>query len=131
MILDTNFLGALDSDDPAAVELGQQLESNNLRLRVPTPVVFEIFYAIEGSDDPTELQTRYEALFANLPRTDLPERVAKRAGRLYRRHEDSNQKKNLDLVDAMIAATALDLNEPVVTNDQAFQDVAGLSVRTY
>jgi predicted nucleic acid-binding protein len=131
MILDTNFLGALDAGDSGAMELATEIESKGLPARIPTPVVFEVFYGIEGADDPSELSRRYEALSASKPRVELSERAARRGGRLYARHEDSDEKRRLDLVDAMVAATGLEFDEPVATNDRAFRDVEGLAVRTY
>jgi len=65
MILDTNFLGALDAGDAGAKALATELESDGLPVRIPTPVVFEVFSGIEGADDPDELLPRYEALFAS------------------------------------------------------------------
>jgi predicted nucleic acid-binding protein len=131
MILDTNFLGALYADDPGAIELAEEIESKGLPARIPTAVIFEVFYGIEGADNPDQLQSEYELLFASKPRTALTERVARRAGRFLSRSESSNTDRNLDLVDAMVAGTGLDYDEPVVTNDQAYQDVEGLAVRTY
>lgn len=131
MILDTNYLGALDAGDPGAKALAREIESKDLPVRIPTPVVFEVFYGIEGSDDPDELLPRYEALFASKPRAELTDRVARCGGRLYARHEASDEKRRLDIVDAMVAAIGLDAGEPVVTNDGAFGDVDGLTVRTY
>jgi predicted nucleic acid-binding protein len=131
MILDTNFLGALDAGDAGARALATELESDGLPARIPTPVVFEVFYGIEGADEPDELLPRYEALFASKPRVELTDRAARRGGRLYARHEASDEKRRLDLVDAMVAALGLDLDEPVVTNDRAFGDVDGLEIRTY
>ena len=131
MILDTDFLGALDAGDTGAKALATELESDGLPARIPTPVVFEVFYGIEGADDPDELLPRYEAPFASKPRAESTDRVARRGGRLYARHEASDGKARLDLVDAMVAAIGLDLDEPVVTNDRAFGDIDGPDVRTY
>jgi predicted nucleic acid-binding protein len=131
MILDTNFLGALDAGESGAREVAESIETEQLPARIPTPVVFEVFYGIEGADDPDEILSRYEALFASKPRVELSDQAAHRGGRLFARHEVSDEKRRLDLVDAMVAAAALELGEPVVTNDAAFQDVDGLRVRTY
>lgn len=131
MILDTNFLGALDAGTTGAKALAEEIESNSLPARVPTPVVFEVFYGIENAENPDQLRPRYEALFANKPRVELTDQIARRGGQLYARHEASDTKETLDLVDAMVAAAGLDIDEPVVTNDSAFQDVDGLAVETY
>ena len=65
MILDTNFLGALDAGDARGKGAGHGTRIGRLPVRIPTPVVFEVFYGIEGADDPDELLPRYEALFAS------------------------------------------------------------------
>lgn len=121
----------IDGGDPGAKETAETIETERVPVRIPTPVVFEVFYGIEGADDPESLLGRYEALLASKPRLELSEQAARRGGRLYSRHGASDEKQRLDLVDAMVAATALETDEPVVTNDSAFQDVDGLRVRTY
>lgn len=131
MILDTNYLGALDAGKTGARDLAEEIESNSLPARIPTPVVFEVFYGIEEAADPDQLRPRYEALFANKPRVELTDGIARRGGQLYAHHEASDTKETLDLVDAMVAAAGLDVDEPVVTNDSAYHDVDGLTVQTY
>lgn len=131
MILDTNFLGALDAGKRGALAVAEDIESDGLPARIPTPVVFEVFYGIEGADNPDELLPRYEALFENKPRVPLSDRAARRGGRLYARHEASDEKRALDLVDAMVAAIALEYEEAVVTNDAAYEDVDGMCVRQF
>ncbi|MFB6193663.1 MAG: PIN domain-containing protein [Halobaculum sp.] len=131
MILDTNFLGALDDGDAGAQSLAERIESDDTPARIPTPVVFEIHRGIDGADDSEAMRVRYEQLLAGKPRVELSVTAARRGGRLYSRHRRSDRKERLDLVDAMVAGVALDHEEPVVTNDTAFGDVSGLSVRTY
>jgi predicted nucleic acid-binding protein len=109
--------------------LTTELESDGLPARIPTPVVFEACDGIGGADDPDELLPRYEALFASKPRVESADRVARRGGRLYARHEASDEKRRLDLVDAMVAAIGLDLGEPVATTDRACGDVDWPDVR--
>lgn len=131
MILDTNFLGALDARETSALDVAREIEANSLPARIPTPVVFEVFYGIEGAANPAQLRPRYEALFANKPRVELTDQIARRGGHLYAQHEASDSKETLDLVDAMVAAAGLTVDEPVITNDSAFLDVDGLTVETY
>ena len=82
MILDTNFLGALDDQDEGAKERATGFESRGLPTRIPTAAVFEAFYGIENAANPGDLQRRYEALLANKPRVELTDTIVGCAGSL-------------------------------------------------
>jgi predicted nucleic acid-binding protein len=57
--------------------------------------------------------------------------VARRAGELNGEHMKSDRLAELDGADSIVAAHGLLLDEPVVSNDDDFQDVEGLEVVTY
>lgn len=90
--------------------------------------------AVRGSRNrrhPTENVRDYEALVANKPVVPLDENVSRRAGVLEGNHLVSDSKPNLGPTDAIVAATGLTYNEPVVTSDMDFQQVDGLQVETF
>ncbi|WP_336023118.1 PIN domain-containing protein [Halobellus salinisoli] len=111
MILDTQYLGQLAVQDPDARELAEEIESTGSPRRIPSAVVAELFYGLgKMTDDET---------------------VARRSGTLRGKHAASDELKNLDGADSVVAAHGLLLDEPVVSNDTDFLDVEGLEVVTY
>jgi len=128
MILDTEFLIELDEENPDALELAAELEAADVPLRVPAMVVQELYVGVGAGDDSHGNARKYEALIANKPVVEMDENVARRAGALEGVHIASDTKPELGPGDAIVAATGLQYNEPVVTNDEDFTHVDGLSV---
>lgn len=131
MILDTEFLISLRAEESSALELAAELEADSVPARIPTVVVQELYVGVGAGDDATENVRAYEALVANTPVVDLDENIARRAGVLEGHHLTSDTKPTLGPGDAIVAATSLVLNEPVVTNDNDFEHVEGLAVERY
>ncbi|HUD44816.1 MAG TPA: PIN domain-containing protein [Patescibacteria group bacterium] len=98
------------------------LERENAELIVPTIVFFELFSG--RSTRAPEIIKEINMLMKNFQRVDLTERIAKRAGELYR---DIN--KDLGAADYVISASALELNATVVTlNKKHFEQITNLNV---
>lgn len=131
MILDTNFLIDLRDDDEEARTEAELLESTGFPLRVPSIVIWELYFGVGAGDDPVTNQREYERLVANKPVVALDGNLARRAGTLMGTHRSSDSKPNLDPGDSIVAATGLKYNAPVVTNDGDFESVDGLQVETY
>jgi len=128
MILDTDFLIALE-DDPDATAKARRLEARTVPLRVPTVVVKELYVAVGLGSNSFENARKFEALVENKPVVALDERIARRAGALQGVHVASDTKPDLGPVDAVVASTALQFNEPVVTGDVSdFGSVDGLDI---
>lgn len=91
-------------------------------LYIPTIVLFELHSGQSGRD-PKE-QKKIENLITSMIRIDLSEKIARRAGELYR-----DVTRNLDVPDYIIAASALDLGGTVVTlNRKHFDQIPGLDL---
>ncbi|MUV90201.1 PIN domain-containing protein [Halapricum sp. CBA1109] len=131
MILDTNYLIAVDSGDTGAVEKARELESTDRPLRIPTVVIHEIYRAVGMSGRPNDDADRYEKFFSSCPVVPLDENIARRAGVLDGKSMASDSSKSLDVADAVIAATGLVHNEAVVSDDSDLMAVDGLEVETY
>jgi predicted nucleic acid-binding protein len=131
VILDTSFLVALREGERGATELARDIESANLPGRVPTIVVWELYFGIGGGADIIENQREYEKLLANKPTVALDASIARRAGFLMGEHRRSDSKADLDPGDSIVAATGLALNEPVVGRDGDFEDVEGPEVEAF
>lgn len=140
VVLDTQYLISLkeeagrDENDRAptpAMDLATKFEVEGEPIRTPSAVVFELYIAVRLGSKSILNQRAYERLLANKPVVDFDGRLARTAGVLFGEHKSSDRKKTLDLADAVVAATGLKLNEPVVTNDADFEDVEGLRVEFY
>lgn len=130
MILDTDFLVALDEGDAAEAK-ALELETAEVPLRVPTIVLQELYVAVGAGTNANQNARKFEALIANKPVVDIDENIARRAGVLEGQHLVSDEKPTLGPGDALVAATALQFNEPVVTSDRDFETVDGLAVESF
>jgi len=128
MILDTEFLIELDNQNQDAIETAADLEAADVPLRVPTIVVQELYVGVGAGSESFENARTYEALVANKPVVELDGKIARQAGALEGRHVASDEKPELGPGDAIVAATGLQYNEPVVTSDGDFSHVDGLAV---
>ncbi len=129
MILDTNYIIALDEEDQGAIQLSRQHNAANLPQRLPSTVLSELYVSVGAGTTPHHNARAYEELVGNLPIIDVDENIARRAGTIQGEHLASDTKPTLGLADATIAATALVFNEPVVTDDTGdFGSIDGLEV---
>ncbi|SDF19505.1 PIN domain-containing protein [Halorientalis regularis] len=128
MILDTEFLIELDNRNQNAIERAAELESADVPLRVPTIVVQELYVGVGAGSQSFENARQYGALVANKPVVEIDGNIARQAGALEGRHAVSDEKPELGPGDAIVAATGLQYNEPVVTNDGDLTRVDGLAV---
>jgi tRNA(fMet)-specific endonuclease VapC len=131
MILDTDFLIALRNGHDGAVELATELEQSGVPRRIPSVVIQELYVGVGASDEATDAARIYEALIENESIVSLDENIARLAGSLEGTHLASDDKPDLGPADAIVAATGLVHNEAVVTTDQDFQAVDGLTVEEF
>nr|WP_272904629.1 PIN domain-containing protein [Halobacterium sp. TGN-42-S1] len=131
--MDTEFLGNLVEQTPAAVEKAGELDARDNPVRVPAMVVSELYYGVANAPEASRetLRTGYGKLFESYPVVELDGALARRAGRIRGRHARSDSLATLDGADSAVAATALSYDEPVVSNDRNFRGVDGLTVETY
>jgi predicted nucleic acid-binding protein len=97
---------------------------------VPHPVLYELYIGI-GKDIQTDKnRERIESVLSSLPLEPTTPSIARRAGKLEVELQASGEA--IGAVDALVAATALDYDEPVVTADtEDFRRVSKLRVETY
>lgn len=119
MILDTNFLIDLDANRPEAVEKAREIEDEGVPRRVPQVVVFELWTAVGKGTRTAHNRQKFERVLTGLPRVELSESIAKRAGELEGMAQAHDQNDSgVGVADAIIATTALEYDEPVVTDDR-------------
>lgn len=134
MILDTNYLGALVERDSAALAISRNADASAEPIRLPTAVVWELFYGlgkVGDADYSTALRRKYSAIIEGTVSISVDDHVARRAGTLRGKHTASDRRSDLDGADSIVAAHGLILDEPVVSNDSDFRGVDGLDVITY
>jgi predicted nucleic acid-binding protein len=119
MILDTNFLIDIDNNIPSALGKARELEKKGRPRRVPRVVVYELWTAVGKGTQTEQNRKKYERLLQGLPQVDLTLPIAKRAGEIEGQAQASDPNDSgVGAADAIIAATALVLDEPVVTDDR-------------
>ncbi|WP_311172561.1 PIN domain-containing protein [Halobellus ordinarius] len=133
VVLDTNFLIDLDSNRPAAIEKAREIERAGRPRRVPRIVITELWIAVGKGTETEQNRQKFEQLLAGLPQVDLTAPIAKRAGEIEGQTQLSDGNGvGVGMADAIIAATAIELDEPVVTDDSTdfvtrMQEEAGVS----
>ena len=131
MILDRNYLADLRDNDEAAEAKSAELEATGLPLRIPSIVVWELYFGVGAGAETVKNQREYGKLIANKPVVSFGGNLARRAGVLMGAHRTSDTKPNLDPGDSIVAAIGLKYDEPVVTNDGDFDAVEGLRIESY
>ena len=131
MILDTSYLLDLFAGDEAAFERGTTLQEHGTLQRVPVPVVMELQYGVEISGSAEERRNVRNALRL-YPMVRLDAEMARYAGSLLARADrDADGESGVEKLDAMIAAVAEVLNEPVLTDNTRDFCTLGTAVETY
>jgi len=133
MILDTNFLIDIDNNRPDAIKKAQQIERAGRPRRVPRIVMFELWVAVGKGTHTEHNRQKFERLLDGLPQVELTATIAKRAGEIEGETQAADPNDiGVGSADAIVAATAVELEEPVVTDDRRdfvnrIQEQAGVS----
>jgi predicted nucleic acid-binding protein len=119
MILDTNFLIAIDEQNPDAIETAREIEARGVSQRLPRVVITELWASVGKGDDPAGNRQKFTRLIDGFPQLDLTTPIAKRAGEIEGKAQaqDTND-VGVGIADAVIASTAIAFGEPIVTNDR-------------
>lgn len=118
-VLDTNFLIDLESGRPEAIETAREIERVDTPRRVPRVVITELWIAVGKGTETDHNREKFERLLAGLPQVDLTASIAKRAGEIEGETQSSDGTDvGVGIADATIAATALEFDEPVITDDR-------------
>ncbi len=139
MILDTDFLIDIDANRPEAIEKAREIEEEGLPRRVPHVVVFELWTAVGKGSETEPNRRKFERVLDGLPRAETTDAIVKRAGEIEGRVQAADPNDSgIGVADAVIAATAVDVGEPVVTDDGDFRrrikeqaGVDGLEIEEY
>lgn len=107
LILDAEALSALAEKRKGMAERLAAAQQADHRVLIPAVVLAEV-----GTGAPTDAAIWH--VLSRVPTLDLPQGVAMRAGALRTRAESVRRKKRDLAVDAIVAATAVDLAPSVV-----------------
>lgn len=129
MILDTSFLIDLMRGDDGAVEAARRLEADLVQQRLSAMSLFELFYGVARSDQPEAERETVESVISTKPVHPADDAVMQKAGRLA--GELATEGRAVGDGDAVIAATAIALDEPVLTRNVAEYERLGVSVQRY
>lgn len=126
MILDSSYLIDLMNDDDGAAAKLEEIADERRPTAISTLTVVEVGTGITNPST----RNQFDQLTDEMAVIPLNQSAAQRAVEIQRLLESEG--KRIGNVDAMIAATALERNEGVVTrNLSEFRRVDGLSVHPY
>lgn len=112
IVVDTSILIDYLRGGTKGVQFIEQIEENaDSELFLPTIVVFELFSG--QSTKNSIVVTKILNLLKFFQRIELTEEIARQAGQIFR-----DTKKNLQVPDCIIAASASEVNAQVVTLNQ-------------
>jgi hypothetical protein len=130
MIEDTSFLIDLLNGDEDAESILGLIERENRPEKVSAITALELHEGIERSRKPTAEKRKVLGVLDSKHVIAADHSVMKHAGELSGRL--ITEGRQIDREDCIIAATAIQENEPVVTrNGSHFERVPNLDVRTY
>ena len=133
MILDSSFLIDLQRGSRRAIDRATEIEAKHEPSRVPLVVVYELFIGVGKGTKREENRLRVRRVLDRVSSVRATEPLMEQAGYL----DGAVQRElgdGIGTADAIIAATAIEYDEPVVTADTTdFEKVpdSGLRVETY
>lgn len=130
MIEDTSFVVDLLRGDERATQLLAIIEAERRPEKVSAVTVLELYEGVRQSDAPETEQRRVLSVLDSKHVVAADHAVMRRAGTIS--GDLYSAGTPVDREDCVVAATALQAGEPVVTrNADHFRRVDGLEVRTY
>ena len=125
VLLDTCFVVDVLRSKPDAVDHLGNLLVNTEPMVVSSATVLELHHGISRSERPAAEHRLVESVLNDLSISGMDTAIAANAGRL--RGESMNGGAPIPLIDCIIAATALELREPLLTrDDKHFANIEGL-----
>lgn len=128
MILETTFINDLVRREPVAADKLQELIDAEAPVGISALTVFEVGIGLRGEAE--RHQKRYEDVIDDLKVVPFGTAAARRATAIQ--HELKDRGEQIGEVDVLIAGTAIERGEDVLTrNVNEFARVEGLDVETY
>lgn len=130
MILDSSFLIHVMSRHDAALKKLDEIEERGVPQRVPALAVYELYIGVGQGDLPQRERDKIERVLRPRAFYRVDRDTASRGGLIE--GELRAEGDQIGAGDALIGATALQFDEPVLTdNPEHFERIDGVSVETY
>jgi predicted nucleic acid-binding protein len=130
MILDTSFIIDILRGEDSAEERLTIIERTNTPEKVAAITVLEVYEGIIGAEKPEQERSRVMRVLDSKHVISSDFGVMKHAGELSGKLRHSGEA--IDREDCVIAATAINESEPVLTRNKShFDRIPGLDVQTY
>lgn len=129
MLLDTTFLIDLMRGDDDAVGRARELEADLVQQRLSAMTLFELFYGVARSNQPEAERETVESVLSTKPVHPADNAIMRKAGRLA--GELASDGRAVGDGDAVIAATAIAVDEPVLSRNVAEYERLGAEVEEY
>jgi len=134
MIVDTSFVLDVVDDVETAVAKERELDAESVPLVIPSMTVLELYIGVGKVANTSRERQQVEAVLDSYPLVDMTPSISRRAGRLLGERmadADEGEGPGIGKGDAVIAATALERDEPVLAGDSHFGNVPGVTLETY
>lgn len=129
MLLDTTFLVDVLRGENGVAERERDLDDRGVGT-ISSVSVMELWEGIQRAEASENERAAVEQLLTGLSEASFDRETAKRAGALN--VELADRGEPIDVEDVMIAATALERDDPVLTrNDGHFERIDALDLETY
>ncbi len=126
-LVDSNIAVDHSLDVPTALALLEQLALEGIAVSIVT--YMEAFQGVEQSPDPGKAREKFEAFLTGVLILPFSFAVAERCARLRKTLKTQNKRVNSRALDLIIAATALEYDLTLVTeNIEDFKDIPDLSL---
>ncbi len=130
VLLDTCFIIDIIRNNSEAVDCLGRLLINTEPMLISSTTVFELHHGISRSQRKESEHQRVEAVLTDVGVINMDSKIAASAGRLS--GESHNQGRPIPSLDCIIAATALETGEELLTrNTKHFDDIEGLKTRSW
>ena len=130
MIQDTSFISDVLNGDPNAQDVLELIERENRPEKVASITSLELYEGIQRSQRPADEKQTVLSVLDSKHVIPADHSIMKHAGELSGQLIEAG--KQIDREDCVIAATAIQENEPVLTrNATHFERVPNLDVETY
>lgn len=129
MLLDTSFLIDLMAGDEDAIEAAREMERDLVQQWLSSMTLFELYYGVARATDSEDERERVEEVLSTKPVHAADTAVMRRAGRLA--GELQNDGQPVSDADVIIAASAMALDEPVLTRNEDDFERLDVAVETY
>ena len=126
MILDTTFVIDLFRKSRDAIEKASELDKRNDILFVTPVTIFELWYGIDPKEKKQELLSKFVGDFEIL---GFDSESAKNGGSIH--SELKTRGIPVDVGDSMIAGIAMKNNETILTRDEHFSRIKGVTIEKY